>query len=352
MLVKPVIKPCKMMLIGESPTTADDAKGAPFMGAPGQELMSILEDAGIKRYELSLSLVFKERPPNNDLQNWGIPRKDLARERAPGRPFNPIPVRKGVVAPSRVHGALEVLQAEIRACSPNVIVACGNVALAALTGAAGVGKLRGSLHFTNLPGLPSIKVLPTYAPAMVLRQYEVRSHVVMDFMKAKRESESPTASLLNRKIYIEPTLDDLAAWVKYLTAQPFLASDIETRRRQITCIGFSPSPTEAFVIPFWLNGKNYWQSVEEEMLAYKAVKEICECEAVKIGQNFMYDSSYLFSYSIFTKNASEDTMLKHHALYPALPKSLAFLGSLYCNERAWKQWRSRSDETFELKREE
>jgi hypothetical protein len=34
--------------------------------------------------------------------------------------------------------------------------------------------------------------------------------------------------------------------------------------------------------------------------------------------------------------ASDDTMLLHHALQPELDKGLAFLGSIYTNEAAWK----------------
>jgi hypothetical protein len=44
-----------------------------------------------------------------------------------------------------------------------------------------------------------------------------------------------------------------------------------------------------------------------------------------------------------------DTMLLHHAMYPELPKSLGFLGSIYTNESAWKLMRQDSEE---LKRDE
>jgi hypothetical protein len=36
------------------------------------------------------------------------------------------------------------------------------------------------------------------------------------------------------------------------------------------------------------------------------------------------------------RNARDDTMLLHHALYPEMPKSLGFLGSIYTEEASWK----------------
>jgi hypothetical protein len=47
----------------------------------------------------------------------------------------------------------------------------------------------------------------------------------------------------------------------------------------------------------------------------------------------------------------EDTMILHHAMYPELPKSLAFLGSIYTNDIAWKKMRERHG-SQETKREE
>jgi hypothetical protein len=44
-----------------------------------------------------------------------------------------------------------------------------------------------------------------------------------------------------------------------------------------------------------------------------------------------------------------DTMLLHHSMYPELPKSLGFLGSIYTNEAAWKLMRRDAEE---LKRDE
>ena len=49
-------------------------------------------------------------------------------------------------------------------------------------------------------------------------------------------------------------------------------------------------------------------------------------------------------------NFVDDTMLLHHALQPESEKSLAFLGSLYTDESAWKLMRQRGKTT--IKRDE
>jgi hypothetical protein len=86
--------------------------------------------------------------------------------------------------------------------------------------------------------------------------------------------------------------------------------------------------------------------------AYSFVREVMESPAIKIAHNGIYDTQYLFKYDIAARNFTEDTMLLFHSLYPAMPKALGFLGSIYANERAWKAWRVRGSDTHSLKREE
>ncbi len=50
--------------------------------------------------------------------------------------------------------------------------------------------------------------------------------------------------------------------------------------------------------------------------------------------------TYLWQrYGIPVRNYTDDTMLMHHALQPESEKGLGFLGSVYCDEPAWKQMR-------------
>ena len=119
-----------------------------------------------------------------------------------------------------------------------------------------------------------------------------------------------------------------------------LSFDIETAEGQTRCIGFAPSLRHAIVVPFWMPDpyfKKYW-SPEDEIKAWTWVKDLLEDEhIIKVAQNQTYDVSWLsFKNNIKVKGLIHDTMHAHHALQPEMEKGLAFLGSIYTNEGAWK----------------
>jgi uracil-DNA glycosylase len=360
-----LIQGSKILIVGEAPGEEEVQRGMPLVGSSGKELHSILFEAGFPllpakyfsdlpnvwktQTTFSLTNVFHERPQNNDLSTWSISIREAKHLINPSLPWQPIRAgTKGLIHPNKAQPALLRLQKEIDQVRPNLIVALGNTALSALSGISGIAKLRGSIQNTS----KGQKVLPTYHPAAVLRNYELRPAVVADFLKARHEAEFPEIRLRARKIHINPTLQDVLSWKDLLLKAEILSFDIETKLQQITCIGFSPSPDEAFVIPFWsTKGINYWEKEEDEIQALLAVKEILEGPAKKIAHNGLYDVQYLARYGIAAKNFIHDTMLLHHSLYPALPKALGFIGSIYCTERAWKTWRVRGSDTEELKRD-
>jgi DNA polymerase I-like protein with 3'-5' exonuclease and polymerase domains len=99
------------------------------------------------------------------------------------------------------------------------------------------------------------------------------------------------------------------------------------------------------VVPFVKrDGSSYWPSLADEQAAWRFVKWVLESDFRKIWQNGLYDLQYLTRMGIRPKNCLHDTMLLHHAIYPELPKSLGFLGSIYCNESAWKDLRLAKEE--------
>lgn len=55
----------QLVIIGEAPGRQEDIQGQPFVGAAGQLLTKLLEDAGIKREAVFISNVVKCRPPEN-----------------------------------------------------------------------------------------------------------------------------------------------------------------------------------------------------------------------------------------------------------------------------------------------
>lgn len=328
----------KIALVGEAWGESEELAGVPFVGASGQELTRMLADAEIDRSECFLTNVFALRPPANDITALCGKREEVGKD----YPFPPLSL--GNYVREQYLPETDRLWEELTAVNPNVIVALGATACWALLANTKIGAIRGSVALTALGGR---KVLPTYHPAGVLRNWSWRVVVVADFIKAKREAERREFLRPRRRILVDPTLSEVISWTERGLKASALAVDIETTRGQIDRIGFALSPEEAICIPFLDSRKvnwSYWGSVAEEDSALECVKTLCESEVPKIFQNGLYDLQYLLRcWGIRTRNCLDDTMILHHALYPEMQKSLGFLGSVYTNEVSWKLMRRKEE---------
>lgn len=320
----------KIVLVGEAWGKDEEEARMPFVGASGRVLNFMLRQVGIKREECFVTNVFNLRPqPNNDVAN-------LCGTKAEGIPGLP-PLIRGKFVRAEYAGELERLHREIATERPNVVVAFGATAAWALCRTTGIRSIRGAPALSTT----GFKVIPTYHPAAVIRDWSLQPIVLSDLHKARQESEFPEIRRPRREIWIEPNLNDLDEFYnRHLEPAASFACDIETERGQITCIGFSPSPAVALVIPFvdpTQSDGNYWRTKEEEMKAWRWVRWTLSLPKRVVGQNFVYDMNYLWrAYGIPVPSASEDTMLLHHALQPEMEKGLGFLGSVYTNESSWK----------------
>jgi hypothetical protein len=280
--------------------------------------------------------VFNFRPKRNDVMSLCGPKKQAA----PDLP----PLARGRYLRAEYSHELDRLYSEIREADPTVIIAFGATASWAFTGEGGIRKTRG----VTSPVTPRVaalcgerKVVPTYHPAAVMRQWTLRPLVIADCEKANRQSEFREFIRPQRRIYIEPTISDLLAFEEqHFAGSTKLACDIETKQEQITCIGFAPDPSTAIVIPFFCNsGANYWSTKEEELEAWNIVRRWCR-DYPTVFQNGLYDMNFLWRvYGIPCPKACDDTMLLHHALQPEMEKGLGFLASLYTDEPSWKHMR-------------
>lgn len=325
-----------VMLLGEAWGEQEEQEGRPFVGASGWLLNSMLEIAGISRQDCFVTNVFNLRPrPKNDVIS-------LCGSKAEAIPSTPT-LTKGKYVRAEFRPELDRLYREIERENPNVIVALGATAAWALLGTSGIRKIRGAA--TTARGLFGLsrefKVVPTYHPAAILRDYSLRPITISDLAKAKRESGSPALERPRREIWVEPNLSDLSRFEQdYILKSPYLSVDIETIGTQITCIGFAPSVDRALVVPFYDARKadgNYWPNLTEEMCAWHWVRRICALRKRLVFQNGLYDIHFLWKqYGIPVPHAEEDTMLLHHALQPEMEKGLGFLGSVYTDEAAWK----------------
>jgi uracil-DNA glycosylase len=289
---------------------------------------------------IGLTNVFNLRPIANKIEYLCAKRTEVG-PRAAALPA----LERGLYLRDEYLPELDRLWQEIEACQPNLILACGNTACWAVLRATNIGSIRGATaeSITSPNGLV-FKVLPTYHPAGVMRQWSWRPIAVADIMKAGREMEFPEIRRPKRRVLINPTLEEVLEWTARWRASPpaEIAADIETGAGMIKCISFADSPRESITIPFvdlTLPGGSYWPTLEQELQVWNCVKDILEGPSVKIGQNFIYDLQYITRMGIMPRQCTEDTMLLHHALYPEMLKGLGFLGSVYTEEASWKLMR-------------
>lgn len=332
----------KIALVGEAYGEEEEKYARPFIGRAGDQLNSLLADAGILREECYITNTFNLRPVGNDLSTLCCGLRDG--DAAPGLSA----LVRGKYLKREYVGEISRLHRELEEIRPNLTVLLGNTACWAVLNSQAISKIRGTC--CTSPLLPGLKFLPTYHPAAVLRQFELRHVTVLDLLKAKRESEFPELRRPRREIWMDPSLEDIERFYhEFVLTSPRMAFDIETAFGQITCIGFAPSIDRALVIPFLdyrCTGGHYWKTLEEELEAWKWVERMLASSSEKVGQNTLYDIQYLWRmYGITVSNYTQDTMLLHHSLQPESPKSLAFLGSVYCNEVSWKSNRPKSRHT-------
>lgn len=310
-------RPVKIAFVGEAPGAEELEECRPFVGPSGRVFDALLRTAELDREAYHITNVFQERCPNNDCSAW---MRDRGEE------------------------ALQRLAAELDEQKPTVVVPLGGTALWAFTGSSAISQARGAVQAASRTR-PGTKLVPTYHPALVMRQWQHFHIVVGDLLRAAREADlGPDIVWPKRDLLIEPTLSDLHNYDDPLMGASLLSVDIETGWGQVTCIGFAPDSEHAIVVPFVdlrKPSRNYWSTPDEEFQAWGYVKRWLESDVPKLGQNYAgYDAPFLLEkMGMQTRNLLHDTRLLHHALYPELEKSLAFMVNSYASQGASKTLR-------------
>jgi len=355
----------KILLVGEARGEREARFDHGFVGSSGVELAKMLGQVDLapfpsakypseldmimhwqylrKTKGIDIANVFNAHPSNNDIEEFFT-------NSAEGITSIP-PLRPGKYVRPEYLSHLHQLWAKIEEDKPNLIIALGNTACWAVLGESKISALRGTVKLS--PRL-NVKVLPTFHPAAVLRQWNLRTVVLADLEKAKSEAEYPEIRRIERFVTVMPTLEEIADWIT--RPADYYAVDIETRtfRHQslISMIGFARSPSDALVIPFFDDKSetgSYWPTVEAEMKVWRMTDTLLRSPVPKVFQNGIFDLSHLLRMGFRPAQCAHDTMLLHHALYPEMLKGLGFLGSIYSKEIAWKGMRKRGDN---LKRDE
>src|SRR6516164_6049439 len=164
-----------LLILGEAYGEQEEIEDRPFVGPTGFHLDNMLHNAGIDRRKCWVTNVFNRRPRYNQIASFCGGRETAVR----GYPA----LTQSRYVKMELQSELDRLRKEIRTFAPNLILALGNTACWAVLGRTTIGRIRGITTIsTHL--VPGVKVLPTYHPAAMFKQWELRPIIQMDFYKA------------------------------------------------------------------------------------------------------------------------------------------------------------------------
>lgn len=143
----------QLVFVGEAPGRDEDLQGIPFVGAAGQLLTKMIEAMGLKRSDVYICNILKDRPPGNR-----------------------------VPLPEEVEACLPFLHEQLATVQPRVICTLGAVATKALLGPqVAITKVRGVRH--DYHGTP---LIPTFHPAYLLRNPPAKKFAWIDLKRVKQ----------------------------------------------------------------------------------------------------------------------------------------------------------------------
>lgn len=324
----------RYVVVGDFMSNKEYAKGSVWSDGNAARFKHQLAAAGIPASECFFTNVFNRVPPGR--YSW----ESFFTTKKEGVPHLK-QIKKGKYLAPEFYPELSTLWNRIEGYSPNVVIACGDLATWALcTGDNPIESARGRITEGNSK-ISRRKVLPVYGTTQTIGDYGMQTIQHFDLCKAAREGATPDFTRPARFLHIEPTLQDLEDFYQeFIVPSPWLASDIETKGDMITCISFAPSEDRALVVPFFSEETpdgNYWPDYRDEITAWKFCQKLLTCGKSVAGQNYQFDMQYEWKKAgIPNPNFADDTMLLHHVLQPEMRKGLGFLASIYTDEIQWK----------------
>ncbi len=144
----------KIMLIGEAPGANEAKTGRPFVGAAGKILNKLLETAGIKREDVYITSIVKDRPPKNR---------------------DPRPEEIALYAP--------FLDRQIEIIKPKVVVTLGRFAMAYVMNRYGLEREVAPISMLHGKKLEasSFQLVPLYHPAAAIYNRKLMQTLEQDF---------------------------------------------------------------------------------------------------------------------------------------------------------------------------
>lgn len=154
----------KFMFIGEAPGQNEAKTGRPFCGAAGKILDQLLATVGIKREDVYITNIVKDRPQNNR---------------------DPEPEEIELYAP--------FLDRQLEIIKPQVIVTLGRFSMAYIMKKFGlehelkpISALHGTIHQSNPLLSFSVTIIPMYHPAAAIYNGATKEQLFKDFQILKK----------------------------------------------------------------------------------------------------------------------------------------------------------------------
>ncbi len=148
----------EIMFIGEAPGKNEAKTGRPFCGASGKVLTQLIESIGLKREDVYITNIVKDRPPDNR---------------------DPLPKEIKIYAP--------FLDRQIEIIKPKIIATLGRYSMAYVMNKFDlkqelktISQIHGKV-FEAKSSYGNIKVIPLYHPAVALYQNSLKGEMFKDF---------------------------------------------------------------------------------------------------------------------------------------------------------------------------
>lgn len=319
----------KIVIIGEAPGKNEEEKGRPFIGGAGKVLNMLLRSAGIDRKEVYITNVLKCRPPKNNL-------------------YTPDAFKAISCCKRRLYEELGELH-------PAVTVPTGNAALQVLGYDYKITHARGSILNSKKLG----KIIPTWHPAYIMRQWQEFYTGQVDWRKIKEHSEYGNVPEHPEHFNVFPKILDVEMFAMQVCNRAAagenvqLALDIETFKGNpseipIKTIGMALNSTHAIVVPFLTQGGDeYWGTEDELRRAIEAIGRILqEPNVTKICHNSLFDIYVLMNHGFTIAGDMYDTEIAQYLIFHPSAHSLEYLVSIYADYQAWKLEAGVTDKAF------
>lgn len=283
-------KTARVVVVGDNPNYAEDAKGEYGHGNSDKLLSDLLFAAGIERDDVYYTPVVKCRKGEN-----------------------------GKVSATQLKACKEYLTAELEEIKPEIVITLGATALKSLTHKAKITDLHGKTHEHKM----GFKLLPTFHPAMSLRDPRFWDRIHTDFRRFGKlvNGEELRKHTLNAKsIRSRGGLEEVLSAVRFSRV---VAYDLETNglqpRLKTSEIGQTviATLTKQFVIEHssfnYTTLRRFHHRLNEEMR--RGTKAI-------LAQNGKFDNLWLHYMFGVRFPLNFDTMLASHLLDENSPNDL------------------------------